>query len=49
MSARLDNLNAAPKTYWSIASKFLNKRKMPAISPGLDDGKLVSQFKIKSF
>ena len=40
--------NQAPKTYWSIISRFLNKRKMPAIPPFLADGKLVSDFKIKS-
>ena len=27
MSAKLDNLNAAPKTYWFIRSRFLNKKK----------------------
>ena len=48
MSAKLDNPNTAPKTYWSIISRFLNKRKMPAIPPILADGKLVSDFKIKS-
>ena len=42
MSAKLGNPNTAPKTYWSIISRFLNKRKMPAISPVLADGKLVS-------
>ena len=47
MSAKLHNLNTAPKTYWSIISRFLNKRKMPAIPPILADGKLVSDFKIK--
>ena len=47
MSAKLDNPNTAPKTYWSIISRFLNKRKMPAIPPVLADGKLVSDFKIK--
>ena len=48
MSAKLDNPNTAPRTYWSIISRFLNKRKMPAIPPILADGKLVSDFKIKS-
>ena len=48
MSAKLDNSNTALKTYWSIISRFLNKRKMPAIPPILADGKLVFDFKIKS-
>ena len=47
MSAQLDNLKTAPKAYWSIISRFLNRRKMPAIPPILADGKLVSGFKIK--
>ena len=45
MSAKSDNPNAAPKTYWLIISRFLNKRTMPAIPPILADGKLVSDFK----
>ena len=48
MSAKLDNPSIAPKTYWSIIRRFFNKRKMPAIAPVLADGKLVSDFKIKS-
>ena len=27
MSAKLDDPNLAPKTYWSIVSRFLNKKK----------------------
>ena len=48
MSAKLDNPNTAPKSYWSIISRFLNRRKMPAIPPVLADGKLLSDFKIKT-
>ena len=48
MSAKLDNPNTAPKTYWLIISRFLSERKMVAIQPILADGKLVSDFKIKS-
>ena len=48
MSAKLDNPNTAPKTYWSIRSRFLNKRKMPATPSIFADGKLISDFKIKS-
>ena len=48
MSAKLNNPNTGQKTYWSIISRFLNKRKMPAKPCILADGKLVSDFKIKS-
>ena len=48
MDAKLDNPNTVWKTCWSIISTFLSKRKMPAIPPVLADGKLVSDFKIKS-
>ena len=48
MSAKLDSPDTAPKTYWSIISRFLNKRKMPVIPPILADGNLVSDFEIKS-
>ena len=33
ISAKLVNPNTAPKTYWSIISKFLNRSKMPPIPP----------------
>ena len=46
MSAKLHNPNAAPKTYWFIIIRFLNRRKFPAIPPDLADGKLVSYFNI---
>ena len=48
MSAKLDNPNTAPETYWSLISRFLNRRKMPAIPPILADGKLLSDFKMKT-
>ena len=48
MSAKLDNPNTVPKTYRSIINRFLNRRKMPVIPPNLADGKLVSDFKIKT-
>ena len=48
MSAKLDNHNTAPETYWSLISRFLNRRKIPAIPPILADGKLLSDFKIKT-
>ena len=48
MSAKLDNPNTVPKTYWSIISRFLKNRKILVIPPILADGKLVSDLKIKS-
>ena len=48
MSAKVDNPKTAPKTYWPIINRFFNRRKMPAIPPILDDGTLVSNFKIKN-
>ena len=42
MSAKLDN------QYWSIISRFLNKTKVPTIPPVLVNGKLISDFKIKT-
>ena len=38
MSAKLDNPGTSARTYWSIISRFSNKRKMPAIPPILADG-----------
>lgn len=31
INAKLDNPNTAPKMYWSIMTRFLSKRKIPAI------------------
>ena len=47
MSVKLDEPNTAPKTFWSIISRFLEQKKIPAISPILPDSKLVFDFKIK--
>lgn len=44
MSAKLDYLNLAAKTYWSIVSRFLNEKTMPTIRPVLDNSKLISDF-----
>ena len=38
------NPDTASNRYRSIISRFLHKRKMPAIPPILADGKLVSDF-----
>ena len=48
MSAKLDNRGTTPNKYWSIISRFLNKRKVPTIPPIFADCKLVSNFKLKS-
>lgn len=48
MSAKLDDLNLAAKTYWSIVSRFLNKKTIPTIPPVLDNSKLISDFQVKS-
>ena len=48
MSAKLDNPTFVAKTYLSIISRFLNKTKVPTIPPVVVNGKLISDFKIKS-
>ena len=48
MSAELDNTDKGPKTSWSIKSRFLNKRKIPATPPVLANSKLVCDFKTKT-
>ena len=48
MSAKSDNLETAPKTYWSIISKFLNTKKIPIIPLILVNGKLISDFQEKA-
>ena len=47
MSAKLDNHNTVPKTYWPIINKFLSNKKTPIIPPVLVNGELVSDFKQK--
>ena len=47
MSAKLDSPKTAPKTHWSIISRFFNKSKMQVIPTILSNGKLASDFKIK--
>ena len=48
MIAKLDSPETAPKTYWSIISRFLNTIKIPIIPPILVNGKLLSDFQEKS-
>ena len=40
MTSKLEDSNAAPKTYWSILNPFLYNKKIPAIPPLLVDGNL---------
>ena len=47
MSAKLDNPGTAPKTYWSIKRRCLNKRKTPAIRPILADELFNSHFAVQ--
>ena len=44
LSSKLDNPDTAPKSYWSIINRFLNKKKIPIIPPVLFEGKLISDF-----
>ena len=51
ISTKLENPDTAPKTCWSIISRFLNKRKRSVVPPFLNDGKLVKlviKFEVKS-
>ena len=48
MGAKLDDLNLAARTSWSIVSRFLNKKTIPTIPPVLDNSKLISDFQVKS-
>ena len=48
MSAKLDNPYLALKTYWSIVSRFIKKRKISTIPLVLVNGKFVSDFQVKS-
>ena len=48
VSAKLDNSQTVPKTYWSIINKFSSKKKTPVILPVLVNGELVSEFWLKS-
>ena len=44
MTSKLENSNTASKTYWSILSRFLYNKKIPAIPPFLVDGTFISDF-----
>ena len=45
---KLDNPDAASKTYWSIMNKFSNNKKIPIVPPVFCEGKLISDFERKS-
>ena len=47
LSAKLDVPTLALKTYWTIVSRFLNKKKISTIRPVLVNGKLISHFREK--
>ena len=49
LSAKPEDPNTAPKTYWSILNGFLSNKKIPNIPPILADGKVVSNFAKKAF
>ena len=48
ISAKLEDPNAAPKTYWSILNRFLCNKKIPSIPPTLVNIKVVSNFTEKA-
>ena len=48
ISAKLEDPNAAPKTYWSISNRFLCNKKIPSIPPILVNIKVVSNFAEKA-
>ena len=48
LGERLNDPTTAPKTYWSILKRFLNKIKIPTIPPLLVHGNFVTDFKEKT-
>ena len=48
MTNKLNDPEAAAKTYWSILNRFLYIKKIPAISPLLINGEFVSDFCTKA-
>ena len=48
LSLKLDNSDAAPKTYWSIINRFLHNKKITIIPPVSFEGKLISDFEEKA-
>ena len=48
MTNKLNDPKTAPKTYWSILSRFLHNKKIPAIPPLLINDKFISDFCTKA-
>ena len=48
MTSKLNDPNAAPKTYWSILSQFLYYKIIPSIPSLLVNNKFFSDFRIKA-
>ena len=44
MSNKLNDSLTAPKTYWLKLNRFLNNRKIPAISSLLVNGDIITDF-----
>ena len=44
MSSKLNDPLTAPKTYWSILSRFLNNKEIPTIPPLLVNGDIITNF-----
>ena len=44
LNNKLNDRLTAPKTYWLILNRFLNNRKIPAISPLLVNGDIITNF-----
>ena len=47
-SAKLDNSQIVPETYWSIINKLLSNKKTRIVPPVLVNGELVSDFEQKA-
>ena len=48
LSAKLEDLSTASKTYWSILNRFLSNKKIPIIPPILVDDRVVPNFAEKA-
>ena len=48
MTNKLNDPKTAPKTYWSILSRFLHNKKIPAIPPLLINDKFISDCRTKA-
>ena len=48
LSTKLDNPDAAPRTYRSIINRFLDNKKIPIIPLVFFEGKLISDFEKKA-